>query len=143
MLMDAAEISSDSCLEADVAVVGAGPAGIVMALELARAGRRVLLIDSGGDSRQPATQQLGELVGEDPMHVSMSLATSRQIGGASNLWGGRCVPFDPVETNYQRFVSAVRSGKTLEPSFRRAANIQKVLDKAMLSDLERNEQAVA
>jgi len=53
------------------------------------------------------------------------------------------VPFDSVETNYQRFVSAVRNGKTLEPSFRRAANIQRVLDKAMLSDLERNEQAVA
>jgi choline dehydrogenase-like flavoprotein len=97
MLVDVAEISSDSYLEADVAVVGAGPAGIVVALELARAGHRVLLIDSGGDSHQTETQQLGELVGEDPVHVSMSLATSRQIGGASNLWGGRCVPFDPID----------------------------------------------
>ncbi|HTU77799.1 MAG TPA: GMC oxidoreductase [Solirubrobacteraceae bacterium] len=95
--MDAAEISSDSCLEADVAVVGAGPAGVVVALELARAGHRVLLIDSGGDSRDPRTQELGDLAGEDPAHVSMSLATSRQIGGASNLWGGRCVPFDPID----------------------------------------------
>lgn len=40
----------------------------------------------------------------------------------------------PVETNYQRFVSAVRSGTTLEPSFRRAATIQKVLDAAMVSN---------
>ncbi|UJW84679.1 Gfo/Idh/MocA family protein [Devosia sp. SL43] len=44
------------------------------------------------------------------------------------------VPFDPVETNYQRFVAAVRAGKTQEPSFRRAAQIQKVLDAAMASN---------
>ena len=97
MRLDSTEIPSDSCLEADVAVVGAGPAGIVVALELARAGRHVLLIDSGGDSRQPETQQLGDLAEQDPAHVSMSLATSRQLGGASNLWGGRCVPFDPID----------------------------------------------
>ena len=34
----------------------------------------------------------------------------------------RDIPYDPVETNYQRFVAAVRAGKTQEPSFRRAAN---------------------
>jgi hypothetical protein len=125
MLMDAAEISPDSCLEADVAVVGAGPAGIVVALELARAGRRVLLIDSGGESRQTATQQLGELVGEDPAHVSMSLATSRQIGGASNLWGGRCVPFDPIDFEPRAIVGAPTwpvSYEELQPYFQRACD---------------------
>jgi choline dehydrogenase-like flavoprotein len=82
---------------ADVAIVGAGPAGIVLALELARAGHNVVLIESGGKSRDDAIQHLGDTVGDDPLHVSMSLATSRQIGGASNLWGGRCVPFDPID----------------------------------------------
>lgn len=46
----------------------------------------------------------------------------------------RDLALTPVETNYQRFVSAVRSGQTLEPSFRRAATIQKVLDAAALSN---------
>jgi choline dehydrogenase-like flavoprotein len=27
----------------------------------------------------------------------MSLATRRQIGGTSTIWGGRCVPYDPVD----------------------------------------------
>jgi hypothetical protein len=27
----------------------------------------------------------------------MSLTTRRQVGGASNLWAGRCVPFDPID----------------------------------------------
>jgi choline dehydrogenase-like flavoprotein len=86
-----------SHLHAEVAVVGAGPAGIVLALELARAGHRVLLLESGGDSYDSAIQRLGDCAGGDPLHVAMSLASRRQIGGASNLWGGRCVPFDPVD----------------------------------------------
>ncbi len=65
------------------------------------------------------------------------------LGPAANTATWRDVLFESVETNYQRFVKAVKAGKTLEPPFRRAANIQKVLDKAMLSDLERNDQAVA
>jgi predicted dehydrogenase len=43
------------------------------------------------------------------------------------------VTCDTVETNYQRFAKAVKSGRTLEPSFRRAADMQKVLDQAMAS----------
>ena len=54
----------------------------------------------------------------------------------------RDIPCDPVETNYQRFVAAVRGGKTEEPSFRRAADIQKVLDLAQVSDREHREMAV-
>ena len=40
-------------------------------------------------------------------------------------------PLKPVETNYQRFIRAVRQGETLEPSFAHAANLQRILDKAM------------
>lgn len=54
----------------------------------------------------------------------------------------RDVAFEPVETNYQRFVAAVRADKTLEPSFRRAANIQKVLDAAMMSNSSGHDEAV-
>ncbi|MBB3354738.1 hypothetical protein FHT70_004691 [Rhizobium sp. BK049] len=36
----------------------------------------------------------------------------------------------------------MRAGKTQEPSFRRAANIQKVLDKAIASDLSHADGAI-
>lgn len=58
----------------------------------------------------------------------------------SATWGD--VPFEPVDTNYQRFVQAVRAGKTQEPSFRRAANIQKVLDMAMASNASHTDEAI-
>ena len=47
----------------------------------------------------------------------------------------------PVPTNYQRFAEAVRTGRTLEPSFRHAANLQKILDLATVTDRERRELA--
>lgn len=96
MHIDAQELNHGTPLAGDVAVVGAGPAGIVLSLELARLGHSVVLIESGGLTR-PGDQSLGDLGGSDDHHVAMSLATQRKLGGASNLWGGRCVPFDPID----------------------------------------------
>jgi predicted dehydrogenase len=44
-----------------------------------------------------------------------------------------------VPTNYQRFVDAVASGVQTEPSFHHAAELQKVLDLAVVSDEKRTE----
>ncbi|MDX6610225.1 MAG: hypothetical protein QOF85_2150 [Solirubrobacterales bacterium] len=95
-------------IEADVAIVGAGPAGIVIALELAGAGHRVLLLESGGTRFDRDAQRLGDAVGPDPHHVELSLATRRQLGGASNIWGGRCVPFDPIDFEARPIVGDAR-----------------------------------
>ena len=45
-------------------------------------------------------------------------------------------------TNYQRFVDAVRNGVQAEPSFRHAADLQKVLDLAVVADEKRTELRV-
>jgi choline dehydrogenase-like flavoprotein len=96
-LTTAGILDPDTQLHAEVAIVGAGPAGIVLALELADAGHKVALIESGGERQDPVTQRLGDALGDDPAHTPMHEATRRQIGGASNIWGGRCVPFDPID----------------------------------------------
>ncbi|HYM21641.1 MAG TPA: GMC family oxidoreductase [Vicinamibacterales bacterium] len=88
----------DASLSADVAVVGAGPAGIVTALEVADGGLDVLLIESGHTHPDKAIQSLGDAAAlDESLHAPMSMATRRQVGGASAIWGGRCVPFDRVD----------------------------------------------
>jgi predicted dehydrogenase len=51
---------------------------------------------------------------------------------------------DPGEvmTNYQRFAEAVKTGVNGEPDFRHAANLQKALDLAFLTEKERREAAL-
>lgn len=98
MIEDLAALRDDITLEADLAVVGAGPAGIVVALEAARHGIRVVLLESGGSSFNPSVQELSEAAQWDAhRHAPLSVATRRQVGGTSTIWGGRCVPFDPVD----------------------------------------------
>ncbi len=97
MRIDAPTLPPDAELAAEVAIVGAGPAGITLALELAAAGHSVALIESGSEAFDAEVQALGDAVLEDPAHMPMSEATRRQIGGASNVWGGRCVPFDAID----------------------------------------------
>ncbi len=125
MQIDATQLSDGTRLEADVAIVGAGPAGITLALELARGGHQVLLIESGGNSYDADIQALGETVNDDPAHVPMSLATRRQIGGTTNLWAGRCVPFDPIDFEHRQIVGGARwpvGYEELEPYFSRACS---------------------
>ena len=55
----------------------------------------------------------------------------------TGTWEEVAVP--PVPTNYVRFAEAVTSGVNQEPSFRHAANLQKVLDLATVTDRERRE----
>ncbi len=47
-----------------------------------------------------------------------------------------------VPTNYERFVAAVREGRPVEPGFRHAADLQKVLDLAIAAETARRELAV-
>lgn len=100
-------IGEDVSVEAELAVVGAGPAGIVVALEAARQGLSVVLVESGNQSFDPAVQGLSEAAEWDHhRHAPLSLAVRRQVGGTSVIWGGRCVPFDPVDFAPRPFLGA-------------------------------------
>ncbi len=83
---------------APVLVVGAGPAGIVLALELRRRGVEVTMLAGGMDGFRADFQTLADAEIADPTrHAPMQIAVRRALGGTSLLWGGRCVPFDDVD----------------------------------------------
>ena len=83
---------------AGVVVVGSGPVGLALATDLSRRGMNVLLLESGGDAPDTVVQSLSAAELQVPeRHDDMSVAVARRLGGSSNLWGGRCVPYDPID----------------------------------------------
>jgi choline dehydrogenase-like flavoprotein len=98
-MIEAAEgVPGGTGLEADVCVVGAGPAGIALALSLCGKGLRVVLLEAGRHPHDRAAQSLyaGELTGPR-VHPPLHQGRARGLGGTSARWDGRCVPFDAVD----------------------------------------------
>jgi choline dehydrogenase-like flavoprotein len=90
-------ISDSSNIFFDVCIIGAGPAGITVARELAGKGLQVLLLEAGGFTHPPATRDhpyRGANIGRpyDPV-----LTRLRFFGGTSNHWGGWCRPLDAID----------------------------------------------
>ena len=84
-------------LKTDVCIVGAGPAGIVLALTLENHGISSVLLeggllDSSGKAGRDAYK--GEVVG---LHYPLSSSRLRWFGGTSNIWGGWCKALDPID----------------------------------------------
>lgn len=96
MLIDARELEDDSLLEADLAIVGAGVAGITIARAFANSGQRVCVLESGGLATDAETQALyqGEHAGID---YPLAGSRLRYFGGSSGHWGGYCRLLDPID----------------------------------------------
>src|SRR5918993_4377075 len=88
---------SPALYEADVAVIGAGAAGITMARRLLAGGKSVILLESGGLDYEAATADLnaGENIGET--YYDLDKARLRLFGGTTAIWGGRCAELDPID----------------------------------------------
>jgi GMC oxidoreductase len=86
-------------------IVGSGPVGMALALELERLGRDVLLLESGDLAIFPEVSEASRAEIVDPRrHAEMSLAVCRALGGTSWTWGGRCVAYDDVDFAQRDFV---------------------------------------
>ncbi|MFV0524091.1 MAG: GMC oxidoreductase [Acidimicrobiales bacterium] len=79
--------------DADVCIVGAGPAGLVLAKELDGLPLRVCLIESGGQEPDEETDELSDCPAEvnDDLYFNTRHIRSRAIGGTAHQW---CVEID-------------------------------------------------
>jgi choline dehydrogenase-like flavoprotein len=104
MFTDFRESVAPDRFDCDVCIVGAGAAGISMALRLANSRLRVCVVESGGFDPDPAVQSLyeGESVGNqlaDPMFCRL-----RYFGGTTNHWQGWCAPLDASDFEARSWV---------------------------------------
>ncbi len=124
MLRDATDFSDQEAVQADIVIVGAGAAGITLALDLTNSGLTVLLLESGGFEEEPDTQALYSGAVADPrLHSPPDRYRQRRLGGTTTIWGGRCMPFDSIDFEERDYVPGSGWPLTradLEPYYPRA-----------------------
>jgi len=94
MLADARPIPDGSRIQCSVCVVGAGAAGLTLALGLLDAGMDVLVLEAGGEKVEEAIQSIYDGAVTSPEHAPPKMYRQRRLGGSTAVWGGRCVPYD-------------------------------------------------
>jgi choline dehydrogenase-like flavoprotein len=97
MHRDASTLDSESLVEGDLCIVGAGAAGIAIALEWANESRTVVLLEGGGFDLEPEVQDLyrGEIIGR--AYYPMDAARLHYFGGTTGHWAGFCSPLDSID----------------------------------------------
>jgi choline dehydrogenase-like flavoprotein len=124
MIISANHPSIAAELRADLCIVGAGAAGIALALELADSGLDVVLLESGGLEEDPRTQDLYRgTVADEALHSPPDRYRQRRLGGSTTTWGGRCMPFDPIDFEPRDYIAGSGwpfSREALDPYYDRA-----------------------
>jgi len=104
MLIDLNKQSSLNLVNSDVCIVGAGAAGITLARDLMHIGLRVVLLEGGGADFEAPSQSLFEGPNVGMEYYELEHARLRFFGGTTNIWGGRCIPLDPIDFRKRAWV---------------------------------------
>ena len=97
MHIDTSELENFSTIEGDICIIGAGAAGISMALDWMSAGKNVILLEGGGFDYEPEVQALyqGENIGQ--RYYNLLATRLHFFGGTTSHWGGYCARMDPID----------------------------------------------
>ena len=123
MHIDARKIADHSVIEGDVCIVGAGAAGISMALDWIDTKHKVILLEGGGFEYDDLVQDLyaGKTTGQK--YYPLKSARLHYFGGTTGHWAGLCSPFESIDFEKRDWVP--HSGwpitrKDLDPYYARA-----------------------
>jgi choline dehydrogenase-like flavoprotein len=129
LLLDGYSIQEGATLRPDVCIIGAGAAGITLALELSKSPQEVCLLESGSFELDQGTQALyrGENVGAP--YFLLDSCRLRFFGGTSNHWGGLCGKLSAFDFEQRPWIP--HSGwpfslSELEPYYERARPILRI-----------------
>lgn len=81
----------------DLCVVGAGAAGLALALTCHAQGLSVLIVEQGGMSPGPSNTMPCGVLAQGAAHDPMDQVSCQALGGTLHWWGGRAVPLDPQD----------------------------------------------
>lgn len=110
MFRDLANSNNQSVQRCDLLILGAGPAGITLAIEASRAapGMAILLAEAGGLQRPDSQEQKlydGDSVGSNDYPINATRL--RYFGGTSGHWGGWSKPLDSIDFEHRPLAGSV------------------------------------
>jgi choline dehydrogenase-like flavoprotein len=127
MIRDLQQGKPVEATRADICIVGAGAAGILLAVELLRLGKTVTLLEGGGAVIEEASQEpyRSELSGLP--HNGVHLGRFRAKGGTTTRWGGQILEYE--EQDFARRDWVPGSGwpfplSELKPFYARALELE-------------------
>ncbi len=99
MLLQFKEFVASDALQSrfDICIAGGGVAGITLARQLGKLGKRVLLLEGGDVDFTAESQELyqGSNIGRE--YFELDVPRLRHLGGTSNHWAGFCRPLDAFD----------------------------------------------
>jgi choline dehydrogenase-like flavoprotein len=102
ILTNGKEWAADAAKKTGVCIIGAGAAGISLACELDGCGFDVLLIEAGG-----LASRVGDFYAGSATRPHPDPTQFRRVGfgGTTSVWGGRCVPLDPIDFERREYIA--------------------------------------
>lgn len=97
---------NEADLTAEVVVIGAGAVGIFLAVQLARRGIKVIVLESGQRQFSSQAQSLNASQSVGRHHDGITHGRARVLGGTTTLWGGQLVPFRDIDFESRPWVEA-------------------------------------
>jgi choline dehydrogenase-like flavoprotein len=97
MHLDARNLPDHTHIEGDLCIIGAGPAGLSIAMEWEGTASKVILLEGGGFEYDDRMQDLyaGQTTGQ--RYYPLRSTRLHYFGGTSNHWAGFCSTFDPID----------------------------------------------
>lgn len=123
MHTDARVLNNQSLIEGDICIIGAGAAGISIALDWMNTSKKVILLEGGGFEYDDKVQDLykGKTTGQK--YFPLKASRLHYFGGTTGHWAGMCSPFDEVDFRKREWVPGSGwpiSKKDLDPYYAKA-----------------------
>jgi len=122
MHVDARDLENNSVIEGDICIIGAGAAGISMAMEWNNKKQKVILLEGGGFEYDDKVQELYAGKSTGIPYFPLKAIRLHYFGGTTGHWAGFCSPFDEIDFKKRDWVP--HSGwpitrKDLDPFYER------------------------
>jgi choline dehydrogenase-like flavoprotein len=105
---------------AKVCIIGTGPAGTSIALQLAHAGIPVVMLEAGSDEFTAESQEFYQGKVDGDFYFDLDITRLRYLGGSSNHWAGWCRVMDAHDFEKRDWIPNSGwpiSRKDIEPYF--------------------------